>query len=169
MESTDLLPLIPSILLTIVALYGAILSTMNFLNQRKRDKPQLKVVFWNDLDTEKGEVIDFHKYIVARNIGFKTVTLSHAYIIEILPLETVWLNWKTRGKKKIWPKQTDNYKIKNGNALPSGKCYEIEIFNDELDRVFGTFSNKKVIAVFVDQLGNQYKSKPIRDLVYFSD
>jgi len=169
MESSDFLPLVPSILLAIVAIYGAILSTMNFFNQRKSQKPQLEVVFWNDVDTEKGEITDFHKYIIARNTGIKTVTLSRAYLIEATSPEMPWTKWINRNKPKKWPRISDDFKIKTNNELSSGKCYEIEISDGDLERVFGICNDTKIIAVFVDQLGNRYQSKPLRDKAYFSD
>ena len=157
MASTDLIPIIPTIILAIVAFYGAILSTINFFKDRKRERPQIDVVWYYDVDKETEKLI---RCIAARNVGMKPITLDFAFIEEFIEPQKPWFKWFVQNDEKRNPRRTDNHKIKTNNELSSGKCYEIEIYWEELDIAFGESPYLKLIAVFVDQLGKRYQSKP---------
>jgi hypothetical protein len=157
MASTDLIPIITTIILAIVAIYGAVLSTINFIKERKREKPQIDVIFETDFDEYAGEI---NNYIIARNNGIKPVTLDCAFIEEFIEPKRPWSKWIGRNERERDPRKTIRHFIGTPNKLSSGECCKVDINYLELDVTFGQSPDLKLIAVFVDQLGKRYQSKP---------
>ena len=160
MTLLDLSPAFYPILLAIVALYGAILSTINLIKDFRREKPRLEIVWGDEVIEENGEVIGFYGWIAARNIGIKAITLDYGYIKEHFELKQRFLNWFVKPSKKKYANNTEFCKIKTNNELSSGKSYTLEISEFDLDTAFGECYEGKLIAIFVDQIGNKYQSKP---------
>jgi len=161
MELPELLSIFSSIIIPLLALYGAIISTYNFFNDRKKEKPQIEITTDLDLDWKEGEITAARNLIIARNIGIKPVTFASAYIEEFIESQNPW--WKQivrKNKKRIPGCTTDPYKFENGKEVLSGKCLEIEVHYGELYETFGDSPGMKLIAVFIDQIGNRYQSEP---------
>jgi hypothetical protein len=163
MASADLTSIYPTIILAIVAFYGAVLSTINFLNERKKEKPNIVVdLFWaweeNDFG---GEVL----YAIAKNIGSKTVTLDYVIIDEYTKTKKIWNLWITPTDKEK-PLRKAHFRIKSDNELSSGKRYEFIIDTETLGIEHGIDTSMNLIATFGDQIGNRYQSKPIEPVIF---
>ena len=156
MVQTDLTSITPTIILAIVAFYGAVLSTINFFNERKKEVPQIVIEFywaWEEEDYG-GEVL----YAVARNKGWKTITLDYLNIEEFIKPKHFWNFLNTQTDKE---KYTTKARFKTISELPSGKSYEFVIDDETLMTEHRIIKTMDLIATFVDQIGNQYQSKPI--------
>lgn len=131
------------IITTCLALYGALLSTYNAYQKWNENKPKIKIETINRFNEELAD--DFY-VIVAKNVGIKSVTMSYAYLEECKSGCKTEANW-----------------VVDGKILLSGQAAEATFeFPDD----FGEFQRKHIsiknhfVGVFVDQIGNIYKSKP---------
>ena len=157
MASFDILPIIPTILLAIIAAYGAILSTLNFIRDRNREKPQLIVEIFLEYDDEYGEVLK----VITRNTGWKTVTIGQVIIEEINEPEKKWYEfWFQNCKKSNREYRYFSSLASPGIEILSGKCNEYFMDPEELGTTSGITLENKIIAIVIDQIGNRYKSKP---------
>jgi hypothetical protein len=144
-------------------------STYSIYQNWHENKPKIKVDFhYYIAETETGGGEE-HYDIIAKNIGNKPVTWSHAYIEEyVKPEETdstsrpfLVKNQKYFSDSSI----TENDESINGKQIFSGQCTEVEYrFPGDFKPIVtpeNIHDEKEVIGVFVDQIGNRYKSKPI--------
>jgi hypothetical protein len=160
MASTDLTSILPTLILALVAIYGAGLSTYNFLNDRKKEKSQVSVdIDWLWDEEDFGGVV---LRATARNTGWKTVTLDYLEIEEYIKPK----RRRIFSKKEIIRRVAHVEYIKNDNELLSGKKYEFMKDTDSLEEerawdMDALTKSMDIIVVFVDQLGNRYKSKPL--------
>jgi len=130
------------IITTCIAVYGAILSTYNAYQKWRETKPKIKVDTINHFNEELAD--DFY-ILVAKNVGIKPVTMSHAYMEEC-----------ESGRK------TEDNWIVDGKMVLSGQSAEASFqFPEDFGNFYGKFNReKKFVGVFVDQIGNIYKSEP---------
>jgi hypothetical protein len=139
-----------------LGVYGAILSTYNLYQKRQENKPKIVVDsdIWFDETCNKA---DLFYIIVARNIGLKPVTLDYCYIEEYSDKA------KIDGKG---PLRTSSDLSINGKQIMSGQCIEVKYRHPyDFDPILDPYQNnskKNVIGIFVDQIGNKYKSKPFQ-------
>jgi hypothetical protein len=158
MALIDFTAILSTIILAIVASYGAVLSTINFLNERKKEKPQIIVdLYWGWGEGKYGSEL---LYITAKNTGWKTVTLDYILIVEYVKPKQFWKVWKARNDNKKNSKIA-SFQITSNNELLSGKCYEYKIDADDLGIKYGINSSMNLIAAYYDQIGNHYESNPI--------
>ncbi len=160
MALTDLTSILPTLILPLVAIYGAGLSTYNFLNDSKKEKSQVRVdIDWLWDEEDFGGVV---LLATARNTGWKTVTLDYLEIEEYIKPKRL----RIFSQKEIFRRVAHVEFIKNDNELLSGKKYEFRKDTDSLEEEQAWDRNAltksmDIIVVFVDQLGNRYKSKPL--------
>ena len=131
------------IITTCIAVYGAILSTYNAYQKWNENKPKIKVDTINHFNEE---LADNFYVIVAKNVGIKSVTMSHAYIEECESGRKTEANW-----------------IVDGKIVLSGQSAEASFqFPEDFGEFYGkNFDRKKnFVGIFVDQIGNIYKSEP---------
>ena len=157
MDFPDFAPIFPTIILAIIAFYGAVLSTINFVKDWQREKPKIIVDIYWDWDEEDwgGPVLR----AIARNKGSKTVTLDYIDIEEFVRPKRLWRVFPVKGKGKY--SQKARFGVKSQNELSSGKCYEFVIDDDTLGTEHGISNRMDLIVTFVDQIGNRYQSKPL--------
>jgi len=136
------------IITTIIAIYGAALSSYNVYQKWCENKPKIIVDFkYYCVGTETGEREEYYE-IVAKNIGNKPVTMSHTYIEEFVKSDL---------------SKTGNNEFINGKQIFSGQCIEVKyLYPDDFYPIVTpkNVDEIEVIGVFVDQIGNHYKSKP---------
>jgi hypothetical protein len=153
-------------LTTVIAIYGAVLSTIvailtayNYYRHWKREKVQIKVEF-SMRGWEKNHP---QLCVIARNSGQLT-NLDYFEIKEVSEIDNPFYIPLIRENKKMnfysALSPTFHYKIETGNELSYRGHYTKEIDAEELFAIFGKSKNKKIIAVFVDQIGDRWESEP---------
>jgi hypothetical protein len=149
-------------IIPIAALWGAILSTVMLALKIIENWIKVKVNSRNYCIGEDDGPVDEYYSIKAINIGNKPVTMAYAYI-EVYPgiyrrVLSIFKIRQSNMPRTGWHTSID------GKQIFFGQCIEVEFkFPDDLIPIvtpknIGT--KKKVIGVFVDQIGNVYKSKP---------
>lgn len=71
---------IKSIVLFAIAVYGAILSTLNWLSARRKDKPSVKVSFDTVTPVHGNKLGESFVKLTAANAGFRDVTVSSIFL-----------------------------------------------------------------------------------------
>jgi len=133
-----------------VALYGAIVSTVNLISRRKEKIRKLKVEItsgWMFYDNKIPGLL-----IKIINLGFRSVTVEHPYI-QILDTK----------KYLICPIPIANvnfpYELREGKSCV--ECVSENEIRSELKKI-GLTGKVKLLAIVADQTGKKFKaSKPI--------
>ena len=147
MEITDYI--IPA-----AAIWGAALSTIMLILKIRENKIKIVVDSRNYIDeVENGPARDIYA-ITAKNFGNRPVTMAYSYIEEYPPRKGGILlsDIRTGYDLSIGGKQ-----IFNGQCVESEFEYPTGLTPIVTQKNFGT--KVKVIGIFVDQVGNQYRSK----------
>jgi len=141
----------PTIVAATVALYGAVLSTINLLIARKERRRQVKVTFSQGLTALPGAPVLYHLSMEAANTGTRPVTLSAPFIR--LP----------SGHSVFFPQWWFGSSEFPCNLADGQKCTA----NVELGWLIDAFQQQRLtgkvalVAVFKDAAGNEYLSKPL--------
>jgi len=144
------------IITTILAVYGAILSTINAYQKWNENKPCIRVGYYSEyLENRKQYCV-----ISAQNIGNKPVTMSYAYIMYGNPFGRFVLN-----KQKVRSPcgGTEINSSIYGKQIQSGQCLEVKyLFPDDFKFLMemGWDESEELVGIFVDQIDNVYKSQP---------
>ena len=140
------------ILTAALALYGAVLSTLVFLDQRSKDKSQVKVSLTFGMIEFIGQGLsDPQLLITAANTGNRPVTLSSAFLQ--LP----------NGKTVVFPRPLSTVNFPH-ELQPGKNCIvwsEPEKIAAEL-REEGFTGTTKLKGAYRDETGKEYMSKPLK-------
>jgi hypothetical protein len=141
----------PTVVTAVVALYGAALSTLNYLASRREKSRRVKVELSLGFLAHGPTLSPTMLFIVASNIGTLPVTLSSSGIR--LP----------NGRQAICP--LPNTDVRFPHELQGGKDCRIWIdareFADTLRRE-GLSGKVRLTGFYLDQTGVRHKSKPFK-------
>jgi hypothetical protein len=163
----DLIGFLLTVGVPVAAITGAGLSMFNTYQNMKTNRPNVKVSTDYKVKYEswpnQDQITDGYETIVVTNCGLKTVTLSHGVIQDYKGIwQTILEKLHLKSQSKI--RQVEIFNSDEGIELSSWKNYELrvdDVYFYEVDSIFGQrMRQKKVIVVFTDQVGNQFKSKP---------
>jgi len=154
MNSTDIITVIvknlKDIVTIIVAVYGAILSTYNFLVERRKHRPSVNVkISQGFLSSGAGDVSDLMLFLSASNPGEKAVTLaSHGFELP-------------NKKNLVFPRAQSDVTFPC-ELLPEKGC---QVWMPVLDvaralRSEGFSGKVKLVGFYRDQVGRTHRSKP---------
>ena len=127
----------------VIAAYGAILSTIIYVQKWLENKPKIVIdyYFWEPTDIRR----ELYVMLVVRNYGKKSITLSCA-LLQAVP-----------EKEHEFVEPLD---FIDGTEVASGKNYKIpfSVYHAPTNWV----NNKvQIIGIVEDQLGNEYRSEII--------
>jgi hypothetical protein len=136
----------------ILGVYGAVLSTLNLINQRRAAIPQLKVILReiHTIDVPSGRVSDLRLVVDAANYGQKICTIE-------------MLGFEFGGSTPVQVPQPEGdvmfpHEVKPETSATmyfSPKALAKNIHDQELS------GNVKVVACVIDAVRRQYRSQPI--------
>jgi hypothetical protein len=150
----------------IIAVYGAILSTYTIYQTWRSNKPKIKVAYFFDFVESNENGVDLYT-ISAMNIGNKPVTWAYFFIREYIPEEEKESSFFANiiHRKRYYSGMTTEWDTSiNGRQTFSGQNISINLTcPEDFDPIitpenYGTI--KKVVGIFIDQVGNCYKSEP---------
>ena len=149
-----------TLITAIIAIYGAFLATLNFFNSRKKEKPNLIVRVEIDfIDPENLGSSPEGLKVVCINDGMKTVTIGEIIIEEIELSKNIWYKLKNRIDSHKNKRYYSSIKAE-GIEIQSGKSKEYFFDPEQLNMKSDISLEQPVIAIVIDQTGNQFRSKP---------
>ena len=154
----DKVQIITTIIVAFVAVYGAILSTVNFILARRERKPRLKVTCDWGVITQGRDVSQPFLFINIANVGYKTITINapifrlenNTQIIFRQPQSEVnFPHELTEGKScKLW----EEAKPIASELTQKGHRGEVKLFAEVSDAVGNRYRAKKPFILKVDDL-----------------
>lgn len=132
-----------NIIIAVVAVYGAVISTYTLITQQKKDRPNLNVkVKWGLIPFTNGDVSEPQLFIEALNRGHTNITLSgqgfilpdNKTIVDPIPKSNVKFPHELKAGKgcSIWMDVIETaYKLKSNGY--SGKIDLIGFYRDQID------------------------------------
>ena len=133
---------IEQIIVLIIAAYGAILSTIIYIQKWHENKPHIQI----DYCCEDPYDQILYIALIVRNHGKKSITLSYAL------LEDQSKNYQQESHEFVEPMDRID-----GTEITSGKKFKIPF---SIYQVPDRWVNNKmqIVGIVVDQLGNKYQS-----------
>jgi hypothetical protein len=149
--------LVIQITVAFIALYGAILSTINLIIRKNSQKPRLKVKVVIGSIVGMGEGTSYssgpHLFVNGMNVGEKDIILSGLCISFPYTTQVLWI-----------PQPIPEYQ-KFPYTVNPGKAYRGGILIEELKKYIEENNfpkNGKFTASLIDQIDNKYTSKPFK-------
>lgn len=138
------------ILIALVAIYGAILSTVIFIKDQQKDKRRINIRLHSGfLTSDNGELSEPMLFFEIANPGFKKVTIN-----------TPSLRLKS-GFSLIFPLRNSTvnfpYTLEEGRNITT--WYELDKLKDDLIQKLNLHGIIKIKGVISDQVGNEFETK----------